>query len=60
MEIKQNITLSVKKDDKEFIFIMPLGSTWGNSIDAAFEILQEINKLAQQAVESAKPQEIKE
>ena len=58
MEITQKICLEVKKGDQTFCFYMPVGTTWGNCIDAAFELLQEVSKMANQAVDAAKPQEV--
>lgn len=55
MEIKQHITLEVKKNDFTFSFYMPNGATWGNAIDASFEVLQKLNELSQQSTESLKP-----
>lgn len=55
MEIKQAIVISVQKGDHFFSFTMPVGSSWGNALDASFDILSEVNKLSQQAVSSAQP-----
>lgn len=59
MDTKQVISIEVKKDDNTFAFHMPLGATWGHAIDAAFEILQEIHKLAAKSVDTMKPKEEK-
>ena len=59
METKQIISIEVKKDENIFSFNMPLGATWGNAIDASFEIIQEIHKLAAKSVENMKPKEEK-
>lgn len=55
MVSKQNVTLEVTKGDFTFVFHMPFGCTWGNAIDASFEILQHVNQLAQKSVEAVKP-----
>lgn len=55
METKQYITLEVSKNDFNFSFQMPQGASWGNAIDAAFEVLQKLNELSQQSVQAMKP-----
>lgn len=55
MEIKQYISLEVKKGDHTFSFTLPAGSTWGSALDASFEMLQQINKFITEAAEKAKP-----
>ena len=55
MEAKQVVTLTIQKGDHSFSFHMPMGSSWGMAIDAAFDILNEVNRLATKSVESAKP-----
>ena len=55
MEIKQVVSLEVTKGDFTFTFNMPTGSSWGNAIDAAYELLSEVNKLYQNAVSSLQP-----
>jgi hypothetical protein len=58
METKQYVTFEIKKDDCLFSFHMPLGATWGQAIDAAFEFLQEAHKLAAKSAENMKPKEV--
>jgi len=55
MEVKQYITLEVKKNDFNFVFQMPTGATWGSAIDASFDILQKLNEMSQQSIQSLKP-----
>jgi hypothetical protein len=55
METKQYITLEVTKGDFNFSFQMPLGATWGNAIDASFDVLQKLNELSQQSTQALKP-----
>lgn len=55
MDITQHISLQVNKGDFEFTFHMPNGATWGNAIDAAFEVLQKLNDLSKKSVEAMKP-----
>ena len=55
METKQYITLEVKKNDFAFSFQMPHGASWGNAIDAAYDVLQKLNELSQQSAQALKP-----
>ena len=55
MELKQNLILEAIKNDFAFAFHMPNGASWGNAIDAAFEVLQKLNELSQQSIQSLKP-----
>jgi len=57
METKQHVTLEVQKGDYIFVFHMPVGASWGNAIDASFDILQRLNQLAAQSAEQLKPAE---
>ena len=52
MELKQNLILEAVKNDFAFAFHMPNGASWGNAIDAAFEVLQKLNELSQQSIQS--------
>lgn len=55
MEIKQALILETQKNDFTFTFILPQGATWGSAIDAAYEMLQKINQLAQENADKLKP-----
>jgi hypothetical protein len=55
METKQYIALEVQKGEFTFSFQMPTGSTWGNALDASFDILQKLNELSQQSIQALKP-----
>jgi hypothetical protein len=55
MEVKQYVSIEIEKGGKVFTFNMPLGSTWGSAIDAAYEALDYVNKQAQEALLKAKP-----
>lgn len=57
MEIKQNIILQAIKNEFAFAFHMPTGASWGNAIDAAFEVLEKLHELSQKSVQAAKPVE---
>jgi len=57
MELKQHITLEAIKNDFAFLFHMPTGASWGNAIDAAFEVLQKLHELQQQSIQNMKPVE---
>jgi hypothetical protein len=55
MELKQNLILESIKNDFAFAFHMPTGATWGNAIDAAFEVLQKLQELSHQSIQAANP-----
>lgn len=55
MEIKQYIAIEVKKDESIFSFQMQNGSTYGNAIDAAYDILQKLHELSQNSAQALKP-----
>lgn len=55
MELKQNLILEAIKNDFAFAFHMPNGASWGNAIDAAFEVLEKLNELSHQSTQSMKP-----
>lgn len=55
METKQYVHLEVTKGDHTFTFKMPLGSTWGQAVDAAFEIATHVSRLATDVIERSIP-----
>jgi hypothetical protein len=55
MQLKQNIILEAIKNEFAFAFHMPTGASWGNAIDAAFEVLEKLHELSQQSIQAAKP-----
>lgn len=58
MQTKQYITLEVTKGDFTFSFQMPNGASWGNAIDASFDILQKLNEMSQKSIQSLKPADV--
>lgn len=58
MEQKAVINLEVKKEDRTFVFSMPIGAPFGEAYDAAFTVLNEIQEMSKKAVEHAKPKEM--
>lgn len=56
MNVKQCVIIEVTKDAHSFSFSMPHGSTWGQALDASFEILNKISTMSQESVNRAKPQ----
>jgi hypothetical protein len=57
MEVKSQVLLEVKKNDRVYTFSLPMGAPFGECYDACFESLQKILELAQQSAEKARPQE---
>lgn len=55
---KQYVSLEIEKGEHKFYFNMPIGASYGIAYDAAFSVLQELVKLAQEAAQKAKPKEI--
>lgn len=55
MDVKQYICIEVKKGDFTFSFNMPSGSSWGNALDASFDIMQQVQKMSQEAVDKMNP-----
>jgi len=47
--------LTVEKGDDVFTFIIPHGTSWGNVIDASYEILQEVYGLYKAEINALKP-----
>ena len=54
MDKRGMISLEIKKEERTYIFLMPIGSPFGEAYDAAFEVLSEITKQSIEAAEKAK------
>ena len=48
------VNLQVEKNDRVYVFSLPVGAPYGECYDAAHECLQEIMKMAQAAADKAK------
>jgi hypothetical protein len=55
MNLKSYIAIEVEKNDKTYHFLMPIGASYGEVYDAAFDVLNKALELSQKAVEQAKP-----
>jgi hypothetical protein len=55
METKQFIVVSTQKGDYTFTFHIPVGTTWGNAVDAANEMLAAVCDMAKQSIDQSKP-----
>ena len=55
MTTKQTITVIASKGDQEFTFHMPVGTSWGNAVDAAWDIAQHVSDMARQSMQASKP-----
>ena len=55
--IKSFVTVEVEKNDKTFLFLMPVGAPLGEAYDAAFEVLQELVARSKEAADSVKQQD---
>ncbi len=56
MEITSSLVIKTDRNGRSFQFLIPIGAQYGEAYDAAFEILVEINKMSQKAMENLKPQ----
>jgi hypothetical protein len=55
MNQKGYLHLEVTKGERNYAFTLPIGAPFGEAYDAAFSVLQEILKMAQEASEKASP-----
>lgn len=60
MEMKNCIEFVVTKGERAYTFHMPTGAPFGELYDAAFEMLNEVLRLAQEAAQKAAPKELSE
>lgn len=60
MELKSVVHMEVKKNDRSYVFAMPVGAPFGECYDACFQVLEKIVALTQQAAEQARPKEAPE
>ncbi len=54
METSLRVEIKVIKNEKSYIFSMPMGAPHGEAYDACFEALLEISQLSKAAAEQAK------
>ena len=55
MDTKQYVHIEVTKGDHTFSFKMPLGCTWGQAVDASFEVATHVSKLANEVITKSTP-----
>jgi len=55
MNLKAKYCIEIQKGDFQFVFLMPDGASWGNALDAAFEVLNTIKDQANKVVEQVTP-----
>jgi hypothetical protein len=46
----QAISVTITKDDLNFTYYIPVGTTWANAVDAAHLILTHVGELAKQSL----------
>lgn len=51
------VNLQIEKNDRTYIFSLPMGAPYGECFDACHEALQEITRMAQKAADASKPKE---
>jgi len=57
-DVKSNVVMEIKKDDRSYCLIIPHGAPYGELYDALFKMLQDVVEMSKTAVESAKPAEM--
>ena len=51
------IAIEIKKEDRKYVFMMPLGCPLGEAYDVCHETLQEIIKMSHELADRAKREE---
>lgn len=54
------VHLTVEKEGRKYMFMMPIGAPLGEAYDACFEALGEIIKISKEAADRAKPKDKEE
>lgn len=54
MELSSVVVMTVKKGERNFELLMPMGAPYGEAYDAVFEMLGKIVELSKEAAEKAK------
>jgi len=58
MDLRSMVSVEVTKNDHKFTFLMPIGAPFGETYDAAFEVLSKIAELQQENLKKvARPAE---
>ena len=52
---QQTITITITKGEHDFTLHMPVGTSWGNAVDAAWDIAQHVSDMARQSMDASKP-----
>jgi len=60
MDITSRVEITIIKDERSYIFSLPMGAPYGQAFDACNEILIEIASMAKKAAESSKREVAKE
>ena len=53
MDLRSEVVMEIKKNDRVYKFVMPMACPFGEAYDAAFEALQNISKMAKDAADRA-------
>jgi len=54
VDLKTLASVEIEKNDRKYVFLMPIGSPFGEAYDAAFEVLTKIRELSGEALEKAR------
>jgi hypothetical protein len=53
MDIRNTLTLEVTKEKNTYSFNLPTGATYGEAYDAAFEVLNKLIEMQQEALKKS-------
>lgn len=51
--IKSNIEIEITKNEKNYHFVIPMGVSFGEAADAAYEVMQVIQEWAKQSAKTS-------
>ena len=60
MDLRSYVSIEVKKNDRVYSYLMPVGAPFGEAYDAAFEVLQSVLDMAKKSSEQINKQIISE
>lgn len=57
MDLLMTNVFSVKKENREYCFVVPHGAPYGEAIDSCFEVLAKLSEMQKEALDSLKKKE---
>lgn len=52
MELKNIMTMQIERNERVYVFSIPMGAPYGECIDVAFELLKGVSELSKQAIQN--------